>query len=153
VAAFSNTCVVCTDRLGEGSGGHEDLNFSNPGGSISGEAGSVSVGEENGGIDLHADDAPGSTEVTVIASVSAASGKACAMSARGRRGEGGCELSYPGSILGQGGRGCCCGSNPSGPLFGGGLGGDGAVGRRFAFIDSSAPGSREASSGTVAAES
>jgi hypothetical protein len=72
--AFGNECVVLTDRLGEGSGGHEDSSFS-------GDQGPSSVGEESGiGIGssndssaslLHADDAPGSIEVTAIASASA----------------------------------------------------------------------------------
>jgi len=92
MTTFSNECVVLTDRLGEGSGGHEDLKFSNPGGAISVESDSASVEEENGmGIGtsndpsaalLHADNAPGSSEVTGIASVSAA---ACAMPARAGR--------------------------------------------------------------------
>jgi hypothetical protein len=73
----------------------------------------------------------------------------------GRRGEGGCtrsEFPHPGSMVGQGGRGCCCGKNPSCPLFSGGLGGVGAVGR-FESIDSSAAGSQAASLDTIAAES
>ena len=164
-AGFSNECAVSTDRLGGGSGGHENLNFSNPGGAMSGEQGSASVGEESGiciatSNDpseslFHADGAPGSSEVTAIALVWAASGKPCAASTWGGRGEGGCEcskFSHPGSTVGQGGRRCCCGNNPSGSLFNGSVGGAEAVGR-LASIDSGAAGSRPASSDTIAAES
>ena len=132
---------------------------------MSGEQGSASVGEESGiciatSNDpseslLHTDGAPGSSEVTAIALVWAASGKPCAASTWGGRGEGGCEcskFSHPGSTVGQGGRRCCCGNNPSGSLFNGSVGGAGAVGR-LASIDSSAAGSRPASSDTTAAES
>lgn len=119
--ASSKKCVDSADRVRGGSGNHEDLKFSNPGGAISGEQGSASIVGE-GGLGtgscndpsaslFNADGTPGvvsvspsvashaagdpaaSTDVTATASVSAASGKTYVVSAGGGGGGGSCAVS------------------------------------------------------------